>query len=224
MRRIIIMAIISAVIVTVALGVLFGRGASTAQGSPSAALGQTLGRVIPITQNHAGPLATVFVPTSDCVRLDVFLTASGGTSSVDVYPSIDGVTAFTTTPYLIFNEPNGPGNESTGATLNSAGASAATTTFGLDSFAGVGYGGLAGAGAPFVGVDIGGGVSGSVTSSVWLYCRFASSAATSVGGVAEQPNLPAAVGHGMSYTPALLLIAAAGIFGAGWYVRRKWAV
>jgi hypothetical protein len=53
-----------------------------------------------------------------------------------------------------------------------------------------------------------------------LYCT--TSTGPSVGGIAQQPVLPASIaGHGISYTPALVLLAVAGIVASGRYVQRK---
>ena len=130
--------------------------------------GQSLGRVIPITENHPGTLPTVFVATNDCARIDEFVTVSGGPASVVLYPSIDGTTVSIASPYPVYVPATGGWNQTLFATNNPV---AAATGFGTE-----GYGNSAISNpvtsSPFVGVEV---PSATGSESVSLYCRYTAS-------------------------------------------------
>lgn len=230
MRRLITMSFISAVIV---LGAHTAYQPLTPKAAAAEPVGLT-GRLIPIVtgatvfQDQPQALGG-FVSVSDCGQLDLFISA---TVSNDTRPpgsptewlntrldlSPDGATAFSqvgTIPSgdILIGSGVPDGTVETGASRFAWNVAA----FNLGSPNG---GGLNGAPAsPYVRLNMSPVGADATNISAQLYCTTA--AAASVGGIAEQPNLPAAVGHGMSYTLPLLLIAAACIVGAGWWVRRK---
>ena len=220
MRRIVITSIISAAIIV-------GGFASYQSTTPRAAAspsGASLigGRLIPIVTGATvlkGQTQVLgsFVNVSDCAHLDVYVTATASNPTgaeawlnplFDLSP--DGTTAF---------QPQASGITYLGIANQGTQSLAERVVWNVDP-----QGGQQVAASPYVRMSLA--VVGSADATnitAQLYCTTIASA-PGVGGVAEQPDLPASVvGHGRwSYgTGAGALAVVATLGAAGWYVQRR---